>query len=137
MKIHSAIKKETLHVAIGVLLGDAALIAVYALLKKLELPVILGALLGSAAAVGNFFVMGYMVQKALNNTERTKAIVQRSYALRMVAMVAVMIIGIVVPCFEPIAVMVPFLMPGITIQVMRLLGMYKPQEKGGEEHIES
>lgn len=133
MKINPTILKETAHVAVGVLIGDAVMIAVFALLHKLNYTVLLGALLGSVAAVGNFFVMGLMLQKALNDPECTKAIVQRSYTLRMLGMIAVMIVGFAAPCFHVVAVVIPFLLPGITIQAMRIFGLYKPQKKGGDE----
>lgn len=132
MKISPAILKETGHVALGVAVGDLVMLAVFFLLKKLDYTVWLGTLLGSAAAVCNFFAMGLAVQKALNDTERTKFIIQRSYTLRMLAMIVVMIIGFAAPCFHVVAVLVPFLLPGVTIQVMRLLGLYKPEEKGGK-----
>lgn len=132
MKINPTILKETAHVAVGVLIGDAVMLAVFALLQKLNYTVLLGALLGSVAAVANFFVMGLMLQKALDDPEHTKAIVQRSYTLRMLAMVVVMIVGFAAPCFHVVAVVIPFLLPGITIQAMRILGLYKPREKGGE-----
>lgn len=131
MKLSPAILKETGHVAIGVAVGDLVMLLVFFLLKKLDHTVFLGTLLGSAAAIGNFFVMGLMVQKALDDPERTKFIIQRSYTLRMLAMVAVMIVGFAVPCFHVVAVLVPFLLPGLTIHVMRLLGIYKPQKKDG------
>lgn len=130
MKLSPAILKETGHVAIGVAVGDLVMLLVFFMLKKLDHTVLLGTLLGSAAAIGNFFVMGLAVQKALSDTERTKFIIQRSYTLRMLGMIAVMIVGFAVPCFQPVAVLVPFLLPGVTIHAMRLLGLYKPQKKG-------
>lgn len=132
MKIDPTIIKETGRVAIGVAIGDLILLTVFCLLKKLDYTVVLGALLGSAAAVGNFFAMGLGVQKALKDPERAKFLVQRSYTLRMLAMIAVMIIGFVLPCFHVVAVLVPFLLPGASIHVMRLLGLYKPQKEGGD-----
>lgn len=133
MKINPTIIKETGRVALGVVVGDVIMLAVFFFLKKLDHTVLLGALLGSLSAVGNFFVMGLMVQKALNDPDRTKFIVQRSYTLRMLAMVCVMILGFAAPCFHVVAVVVPFLMPGAAIQMMRLLGLYKPQKEGGAE----
>lgn len=132
MKISPALKQETVRIGIGVLIGDAVMIAVFALLRKLDVTVLFGALLGSLAAVGNFFAMGLLLQKALDDPDRTKILVQRSYTLRMLAMVAVMIVGFVLPYFHVVAVVVPFLLPGLTIHVMRLLGLYKPQKKGDE-----
>lgn len=132
MKLNPSVKKEAGHIALGVLIGDAIMIAVFALLKRLDYTVFLGAALGSAAAIGNFLLMGLAVQKAMDDPDRAKAIVQGSYGKRMLGMVAVMVVGLLVPWFNGIAVLVPFLLPGITIHVMRLLGVYKQEEKGGE-----
>ena len=131
MKIDPTVLKETGHVSIGVAIGDLIMLLVFFLLKKLDHTVVLGTVLGSAAAVGNFFAMGLTVQKALGDPERTQFIIRRSYTLRMLAMVAVMIVGFAVPVFHPVAVLVPFLLPGVTIHAMRLLGLYRPEKKGG------
>lgn len=133
MKVNAAVRKETGHIALGVLVGDILMLVVFAVLKRLDYTVFLGAALGSIGAVLNFFAMGMAVQRAMNDPDRAKAIVQRSYTKRMLGMVAVMVVGFVVPWFHNVAVVVPLLFPSITIHVMRLLGVYKPQEKGGEE----
>ena len=133
MKISPAIKKETGHIALGVLIGDVVMLAVFLLLKRMDYTVILGALLGSAAAVLNFLFMGLDCQKAMNDPDRAQLIVRRSYSRRMLGMVIVMIIGFSAPCFHVVAVVLPFLMPSITIKVMQLMGLYNPTEKGGEK----
>ena len=133
MKISPSVLKETGHIALGVLIGDAVMVAVFALLRRLDYTVVLGALLGSAGAIGNFFLMGLSCQRAMNNPDQAKALVQRSYTLRMLAMVVIMIAGFAAPCFHVVAVVVPFLLPSITIFAMRLLGLYQPGEKGGEK----
>ena len=133
MKISPAIKKETGHIALGVLIGDVVMLAVFLLLKRMDYTVILGALLGSAAAVLNFLFMGLGCQKAMNDPDRAQLIIKRSYSRRMLAMVVVMIIGFSAPYFHVVAVVLPFLMPSITIKVMQLLGLYHPKEKGGEK----
>lgn len=133
MKIQPAVLKETGHIALGVALGDVVMLVVFALLKRLDYTVLLGALLGSIAAVGNFLLMGLGAQRALEDPDRAKALVQRSYTLRMLGLVAVMILGVAAPCFHVVAVIVPILLPSITIFVMRLLGLDKPKEKGGEK----
>lgn len=133
MKISPSIWKETGHIALGVAVGDAVMLIVFALLKRFDYTVVLGTLLGSAAAVLNFFFMGIACQKALDDPDRARLIVQRSYTQRMLAMVIVMIIGFAAPYFHVVAVVVPFLLPNITIRVMRLLGLYQPGEKGGEK----
>lgn len=133
MKISPAIKKETSHIALGVLAGDAVMLAVFILLKRFDYTVILGAVLGSAAAVLNFLFMGISCQKAMDDPDNARALVQKSYTKRMIALVVVMIVGFKAPCFHIVAVVVPLLFPSLTIHAMRLLGMYKPDEKGGEK----
>ncbi len=132
LKLSPAVAKETRHIAVGVLLGDVVMLIVFAVLKKLDYTVWLGAALGSAAAIGNFLSMGIQAQKAMNEPDRAKAIIQMSYTRRMLFMVGVMVIGFAAPWFHVVAVLVPFLLPGFTIRVMRLIGMYNPDEKGGK-----
>ena len=133
MKLAPSIKKETGHIAFGVLTGDAVMLLAFALLKKLDYTVVLGALLGSAAAIGNFLLMAINLQKAMEDPDRAKLLVQKSYTQRMLGMVAVMILGFVAPCFHVVAVVIPFLLPSVTIKVMQLLGMFNPKKKGGEK----
>ena len=133
MKLAPSIKKETGHIAAGVLIGDAVMLAVFALLQKLDYTVPLGALLGSTAAVLNFLFMAISCQKAMDNPDSAKKIVQKSYGTRMLVMVAVMAIGIALPIFHSVAVVVPFLLPNLTIKVMQLLGLVNLDRNGGEK----
>jgi len=137
MKVCKTVRKETFRVALGVLIGDAIMLGVFFALGKLDHTVLFGALLGTVAAVGNFFMMGLAVQKAMNDPDHAKRIVQRSYTLRMIAMAAVLIVGFVLPWFDRIALVIPFLLPSLAIQAMRLLGLYKPNEEGGNASDES
>lgn len=133
MKLSPAIIKETKHIALGILIGDVVMIAVFALLKRLDYTVFLGALLGSAAAILNFFTMCIRAQRAMEDPDRARIIIQRSYTTRMLLMVAVMALGVIAPCFHVVAVVLPFLFPSITIKMMQLLGLFKTEEKGGEK----
>ena len=45
MKVQKAVLKETGHIAIGVLLGDVLMCAVFAIVHKFDYTVVLGALL--------------------------------------------------------------------------------------------
>ena len=136
MKLSPSVKKETGHIALGVGIGDAIMIAVLAVLGRLDYTVFLGAALGSAAAIGNFILMGLAVQKAVEDPDRAKAIVQGSYGKRMLGMVAVMVLGLALPYFNKVAVLIPFLLPGMTIRIMGLLGIYKREEKGGHSEVD-
>lgn len=133
MKLAPSVKKETGHIALGVLAGSAVMLVVFALLRRFDYTVVLGALLGSAAAIGNFFFMAVNLQKAMEDPDRAKKLVHKSYTQRMLGMVAVMVLGFVAPCFHVVAVVVPFLLPSVTIKVMQLLGMFSSREEGGDK----
>ena len=124
-----AVREQTRNIAIGVLLGDVVMILIFALLKKLDWTVFAGAALGSAAAVWNFYTMGKTVQKALKDAETAQLKVRRSYSIRTLTLVGVLAVGMIVDWFNPFAVAIPLLFPGLTIHAMRLLGFYKPQEE--------
>lgn len=124
-----AVREQTRNMAIGVLIGDVLMILVFFLLKKLNWTVFAGAALGSAAAIWNFYTMGKNVQKALQDAETAQIKVRRSYTLRTVTLVAVLAAGMLVDWFDPFAVAIPLLFPGLTIHAMRLLGFYRPKEE--------
>ena len=52
-----------------------------------------------------------------NQTRLAKRTMQRSFGIRMILMGAVAVVGLKVPCFQPVAVIVPFLFPRIVIMV--------------------
>ena len=131
MKLSPAIIKETKHIAVGVLIGDAVMIAVFALLKRLDYTVFLGAALGSIAVIVNFLVLGIRAQRAMEDPDRARVIIQRSYTFRMLLMVAVMAIGVIAPCFHTVAVVIPFLLQSVTIFVMQLPETLGLGKKGG------
>ena len=124
-----AVKEQTRNIAIGVLIGDAIMILVFFLLKKLHWTVFTGAALGSAAAVWNFYTMGKTVWKAMKDADTAQMKVRRSYSLRTVTLLGILAVGMLVDWFDPFAVAIPLLFPGLTIHAMRLLGFYKPHEE--------
>lgn len=133
MKLSEAVSKETRHIAVGEGIGVLLMFLVFALLKRWDYTVLLGGLLGGGYAILNFLLMGVAVQRAMEHRERSKAIVQRSYSLRMLGMAVMIILGAALPCFQVFAVIIPMLFPQLTIFAMRLLGFYKPEREGGEE----
>lgn len=142
MKLQEAAKRETLHIAVGTLAFSGIMNGVFALLGQWDLTVLWGTLLGGGFAVLNFILLALSVQKLAAETDEKKgrAWMQMSYQMRMVATVVVGIIGVSVPCFHWVAVLIPLLFPRITILAMQLLGMYKPEklqkkEEGGDESV--
>ena len=95
MKIQEATKRETLHIAAGTLAFSAVMNGVFALLGRWDLTVLWGTLLGGGFAVLNFFLLGLTVQKMAGdpNEKKGKLVLQLSYSLRMLATLAVVVLG--------------------------------------------
>ena len=149
MKIQPAVKRETKKIALGTGILTVLMVAVFLILRRFDWTVITGALLGCAAAVGNFFLMALTVQKAADemktipqpeapeddpdpdgdekeaplseDAKRGKQRIQLSYTLRMFGLGAIAILGVTLPWFQSVAVLLPMLFPRIVIAVEGLL----------------
>ena len=121
MKISPVVKRETARIAAGVFALSAVMVVVFALLGHFDLTVVWGALLGSCYAVLNFFLMAYTIQKGTETThEQAKAKVQVSYMMRNLLMLVVGIVGVALPHFHWLAVLLPFVFPRIVIYLMQI-----------------
>ncbi|MEG2595454.1 MAG: ATP synthase subunit I [Ruthenibacterium sp.] len=138
MKIQPAIKQETLHICLGVLALSGVMNLVFALFGKWSLGVLWGTLLGGGWAVCNFFLLGLSVQQmtADPSEKRGKLKLQLSYSLRMLGTLVVVVLAVKLKCFVWLAAVLPLFFPRITILIMQMLGLYKPDKtKKGDEHI--
>ena len=144
IKVQETVKRETLRIAAGTLVLTALMVAVFLILGLFEIAGLLGALLGCAVAVLNFFLLALSVQKAAEemngvqlppleeneeNPDETpqppispqaaqaKKRMQLSYTGRMLLTVLLAVIALSVPCFNPIAALVPQLFPRLVIQI--------------------
>lgn len=140
MKLQKTSRQELIKISIGVLSGSAIMLGVFAVLKRFDMSVLCGALLGAAIAIFNFYYLAVSVQRAAAVDEKSaKLIMKSSYSMRMLIDAAGVLIGVVVPQFHWVAVFIPLILPRVTIAVMQVLGMYKPdkaekskQTDGGE-----
>ncbi len=120
-KIDKTVIKETLYILLFTLVLSALMESVYLITGKWDYTVLLGNLLGAIAATGNFFIMGITVQNALGKEEKeAKNLMKFSQSLRMFMLFAVAIIGHIVPVFNLIAVIVPFIFPRIAVTLRAL-----------------
>ena len=95
--------------------------------------VLLGNLLSGTASVLNFFFMGLTVQNAVQKEEKAaKAYMSASQTARMFALFLVMMIGVLAPCFQILAVLIPFLFPRIAISAQPVVEKYKNARRGRE-----
>lgn len=121
-QIDPAVKKETTFIAAVVLICSAVLQAVYLIIGQWNYSVLLGNLLGAALAVGNFFLMGLTIQKALGKSEQDASQQMKlSQRLRMLLMIVVAAVGAALPCFDLIAVLIPMLFPRIGVSIRGIM----------------
>ncbi len=73
MKIDATVRRETIYIAVWVGILSLLMEAVFLIIGKWDYTVLLGNLLSGAVAVGNFFLMGYTVQKAVDHEQKRAA----------------------------------------------------------------
>lgn len=127
MKIDETVKKETLYIAGVTAIFNVLMQAIFLIIGKWEIGVLLGGLLSFLAGVGNFLLLGLTVQKAVLKEEKeAKQLMKTSQALRQVAMFGILALGLAVPVFHWVAVIVPMFFPRIAIAL-------RPWIKGGRD----
>ncbi len=131
MQVQQATRRETGHIALGVLVFSAVMHLVFLVIGRWELGVLWGSLLGGGFAVCNFFLLGLTVQAVANETDekRAKLKLRGSYTGRMLLTLAVVVLAVKVPCFVWPAAVIPLFFPRLTILAMQVMGMYKPDKK--------
>ena len=147
MKPDFAVRHETARVAAGVFLLVAVMLAVYALIGRFSLPVLFGGLYTGCLTVLNFFVMGLTVQSVTERAaekERTeqeladltiemKNRMKVSYNLRMIALFALLVLGIAVFKFDPLSTILPIVFPTVVIRVLQIMEARRPSVSEGSE----
>ncbi len=115
-KIDKTVKKETGFVLVFVLIFSVLMESVFLILGKWDYTVLLGNVLGAVAATGNFLLLGITVQNALGKDEKeARNRMKLSQMMRLFMMFIVALVAYLVPVFEIIAVVVPFIFPRIAI----------------------
>lgn len=121
-KIDSTVLKETAFVASMTFILSVLLQAVFLVAGKWDYTVLLGNVLGAAAGIGNFFLMGLTVQSSLGlEVKDAKSRMKLSQMLRTLLMFAVAVVGYIVPVFNLITVVIPFLFPRIAVTVRAIM----------------
>ena len=120
-KLDPVVRKETLRIGLGTIICTAAMLLVFFLIGKFDLTVLYGGLLGGGFAVLNFFLLGLSVQRTTSqeDAKKAQAKMQMSYTLRLLLMAAVVIVGIQLPCFHWVAVVIPLIFPRLIIFILQ------------------
>lgn len=120
-KIDPTVLREFGYISAFTVIFSVLMQSVFLIIGKWDYTVLLGNLLGAAAAVGNFLLLGITVQTALDKEEKdAKNLMKISQTGRMFMLFAVAMIGYLVPIFNVIAVVIPYLFPRIAIALRPL-----------------
>ena len=128
-KADATVKKETKYIAYSCVILSMLMNAVFVVLKKWDYTVIFGNLLSLAIGILNFYFMGLTVQKAITkDADDAKKLMKSSQSLRNVGVFVGVVIGVVLSCFNTVAVIVPLFFPRIAV-------MFRPfiKEKGSDK----
>lgn len=122
MKIDKTVIKETKYITFFVVILSILMQAVFLIIGKWDYTVLLGNIYGAAIAIFNFFAMGLFIQKAVNQDEKeAKQTVKSSQSLRFAALVLLVGVGVVIPIFNWITVVLPLIFPSIGIYLRPLI----------------
>lgn len=147
MKPDRTVLRQTVRLASGVAILAAVMLAVYALLGRLNLSVAGGALFTGALGVANFFAMGLTVQSITGRAaekqrdeaelaEFSKQMENRmrlSRNGRMIALFALIVAGIKLLGFDPLAAILPIAFPPVVIRVLQIIEIKKSSVAEGSE----
>ena len=107
-KANGIVKKETKYIAYFSVILSVLMQSVFLLIGKWDYTVLLGNLLSLIVATLNFYFMGISVQKAVDMEQADAARLMRaSQSIRNVAVFAAVAIGVVLPWFNTVAVILP------------------------------
>ena len=119
MKLDPTVKKETLYLIIGEGIMTAVMLVVFLLLSKFSVPVLIGSLVGATLAIGNFFAMCLMIQRAVEAEEGDRAkMVRASHSTRLMVIALALVICLAVFKLDVLATLIPLLFPTV-IQYIR------------------
>ena len=110
-RIDRTVLTETGYVALWSAVLSVLMQAVFLLIKRWDITVLLGNLLGVLLSVLNFFLMGVTVQIALRKDEKeAKNTLKISQTARFFMLFVGLVIGVLLPCFNTWAAVIPLLL---------------------------
>ena len=118
-KIDAVVLKETKYIGLWVLIFSMLMQAVFLIIGKWHYSVLLGNLLTGFFAVLNFLLMGITVQRALGREEKeARTMIKVSQMYRNLMILVVAAVGVLLSCFNTVAVIVPLFFPRIAILML-------------------
>ena len=137
MRIDPAVKKETLYILGTSILLSVVMELVFWLAGHMDYTVPLGNLLGVGISVLNFFLMGLTIQKSIGLDEKAASDkLKLSQMLRMLMVIALAAVGVGLPCFHALAVVIPLFFPRIAIAFRPLLDKDMKDQPADEQTLD-
>ena len=118
-----AVKKETGYITVWVLLLSLVMEAVFLLIRQWDLSVLFGNLGGAVLAVGNFFLLAWVVSRAVDKGKPEEAAtrVKATATLRLLGVGALCALLIGVFKTNVFATLIPLLFPRVGIAFRPML----------------
>ena len=121
-KIDPIIVKETKYIAAWIVILSMLMQSVFLIIGRWNYTVLLGNIYSAIFGTLNFFLMGLTVQKALDKEEKdAKKFIQFSQVYRNIMLLLVMVLGVFVPFFNTLAVLIPMFFAGIAVYIKPLV----------------
>ncbi|MFV0527209.1 MAG: ATP synthase subunit I [Lachnospiraceae bacterium] len=138
-KLGADVKKTIRFIAIGTVILTLIMFLAFLISGHFNLLVLCGGLVGALLAVFNFFLLAKTLQKAADKGDASKAMVGVSYTSRMVMLVVAAILAVWIFHLNPIAVILPYTFPRISIWGIGFLNFKnsKQRREGGQKKDES
>lgn len=147
MKPDRTVLRQTARLVVGVALLVAVMLAVYAVLGRFNVRVLGGGIYTGVLAVANFFAMGLTVQSITGRAaerqrdeaelaEFSRQMENRmrlSRNLRMIALFALIVAGIRLLGFDPLATILPVAFPTVVIRILQVIDIKKSSAVEGSE----
>ena len=115
-KNNSVIIRESMYIAVWVILLSCLMEAVFLIIGLWDYTVLLGNLLSGVVAVLNFYLMGITVEKAIIKEEKDASNFMRlSQTARMLMTFAAVAVGVLLPYFHIVSLLLPLFFPRIAI----------------------
>lgn len=138
MKVDKVVKKETLNIAVGILICSMIIQIIFLIIGKYSLGILLGSIYGGSVVLLNFFLMGLTVQKVtkIEDQNEAKKRMQFSYTGRQLILFLLigfgMYVSVTYEIFHWFPVLIALIYPRIIIGVVAVYRK-KTQLEGDEE----
>lgn len=114
--------RTTAPIGLGVVLLTGVMLLIYALIGAFRIQILYSALAGAVLSVGNFFMMALAAGNAADKAENQdvkggQLLMQTSYVSRLVVLFLLLVAGVKLLNFDPLASVIPllFVRPLITV----------------------